>query len=910
MERTEALQLLEQLLDEALDGTGQVVSITGPTGSGKTELANQLATRAGDQGIRVLQTYASRAGVVAAPGIFGQLLEACTSSALLRRLTMAAPADIRSPQFILGICHELLRSAARTPLLLIADDVHLADADSFQGLLYLIRHVRTAPVMLVLVVSEYSQQTIPLFHAELFREPHHRQIHLQPLSEAGVTGVLADRLDEATARRLAPATLAASGGNPLVVRALVEEHLTQFTEPDKEPLSPGEASATAVLACLHHSGQPCLEVARAIALLGGRVAPELISRLVSMPRFLVERYTTELSEAGLLGPDGMLRHPAAHCVILSDPDFDDAAELHHRAAELLHSEGETALRIAEHLIAADRAGRHWQIPVLRQAAEDALEEGKADLSLQCLDLALRDCPESRERALITAAKVRVEWRMNPARALSHFAGLLSAFEQGHLPDLEAIMLARALMWHGREGEAAAILTTIGSRAHTAEVREALISTEYSLSRTHPGAVAVWRGAPAQLRLQGDELGAAVPTEAGIWSLLQEGDHAASSRRAEELLRADLAPDYWRGPHANALCALLYAHELKRAEYWTTRIYQDGEPEGFRTWQAVQSVILSEIARRRGDLPEAARLAEEGLCLMGPRAWGPQIVLPLATLISTAAAAGHGRVAEQWLSCPLPELVPKTRYYLHYLEAVGQYHLAEGRHLLALRNFLACGRQMKRWGMDLPGIASWRLGVAEALLGLGQTERAVKMLDEQAEQPGAQYPRVHGRVLRLRAATVKPRQAVALLRESADLLDRDQLPVELLATLIDLNRCYAELGDSHRARFTARRIWQIAARCGAEALVRRSLLPEFAAPGVVAGAVSRAAEDDVYTVLSDAELRVAELAVRGHTNREIAARLYITVSTVEQHLTRVYRKLRVGGRADLQSRLDPKLRGTA
>ena len=48
--------------------------------------------------------------------------------------------------------------------------------------------------------------------------------------------------------------------------------------------------------------------------------------------------------------------------------------------------------------------------------------------------------------------------------------------------------------------------------------------------------------------------------------------------------------------------------------------------------------------------------------------------------------------------------------------------------------------------------------------------------------------------------------------------------------------------------------------------------------------------------------MATLAARGDTNREIARRLYITVSTVEQHLTRVYRKLNVAGREDLAVRL--------
>ncbi|MFF0449863.1 helix-turn-helix transcriptional regulator [Streptomyces sp. NPDC004609] len=59
-----------------------------------------------------------------------------------------------------------------------------------------------------------------------------------------------------------------------------------------------------------------------------------------------------------------------------------------------------------------------------------------------------------------------------------------------------------------------------------------------------------------------------------------------------------------------------------------------------------------------------------------------------------------------------------------------------------------------------------------------------------------------------------------------------------------------------------------------------------------------------TSLSDAERRVAALAVKGHTNREMARKLSGTVSTVEQDTTRAYRKLDVRNRADLPIRLQP------
>ena len=52
-------------------------------------------------------------------------------------------------------------------------------------------------------------------------------------------------------------------------------------------------------------------------------------------------------------------------------------------------------------------------------------------------------------------------------------------------------------------------------------------------------------------------------------------------------------------------------------------------------------------------------------------------------------------------------------------------------------------------------------------------------------------------------------------------------------------------------------------------------------------------------LSPAERRVADLAALGRRNREIADALHITPSTVEQHLTRVYRKLSVARRGELR-----------
>jgi DNA-binding CsgD family transcriptional regulator len=55
-------------------------------------------------------------------------------------------------------------------------------------------------------------------------------------------------------------------------------------------------------------------------------------------------------------------------------------------------------------------------------------------------------------------------------------------------------------------------------------------------------------------------------------------------------------------------------------------------------------------------------------------------------------------------------------------------------------------------------------------------------------------------------------------------------------------------------------------------------------------------------LTETERRVAELAAQGRTNKEIAAELFMGVSTVESHLSRVYRKLGIRSRSRLGARL--------
>jgi DNA-binding CsgD family transcriptional regulator len=117
---------------------------------------------------------------------------------------------------------------------------------------------------------------------------------------------------------------------------------------------------------------------------------------------------------------------------------------------------------------------------------------------------------------------------------------------------------------------------------------------------------------------------------------------------------------------------------------------------------------------------------------------------------------------------------------------------------------------------------------------------------------------------------------------------------LLQTLTDLEYALTQLGEVRQASAAAHKAHSLAKLCGA--VPPQPILAQRVAPATTAGSLVRGAT--ATAALSDAERRVATLAAQGYTNQEISKWLHVTVSTVEQHLTRVYRKLKVG-RAQLR-----------
>ena len=105
-----------------------------------------------------------------------------------------------------------------------------------------------------------------------------------------------------------------------------------------------------------------------------------------------------------------------------------------------------------------------------------------------------------------------------------------------------------------------------------------------------------------------------------------------------------------------------------------------------------------------------------------------------------------------------------------------------------------------------------------------------------------------------------------------------------------------VGDKRAAISQLRRARHRLADLGAEPFVARCD-DELVACGLPSG---RASVDPLG--LTPSELTVAHLVAQGLSNREVAARLYVSAKAVEYHLGHIYAKLGITSRRQLSSRL--------
>jgi len=239
-EREPALALLQSALDGLEAGRGSAVALVGGHGSGKSALLAWAARTAADRGLQLLTAAGREHERELQLGVALQLFETriAAASAPERELLMAGPAAAALPLFHAGpsagqgeaagaLVHGLYRLAANLaadePLVLVIDDLDMADAATLRFILYLVGRLEAVPVALLLACGSAVPGHGRDILDELLAHPATRRCAVEPLSSEGTAGWLRASFFPDAADRFCTAVHDASGGSPWLIGELCRE---------------------------------------------------------------------------------------------------------------------------------------------------------------------------------------------------------------------------------------------------------------------------------------------------------------------------------------------------------------------------------------------------------------------------------------------------------------------------------------------------------------------------------------------------------------------------------------------------------------------------------------------------------------------------------------------------------------
>ncbi len=858
----------------------------GDVATGKTAVFDAFAEMVAAEGAVFLGVTASRDERDVPLGVIGQLFalqglpgdrREQVSGVLdeeARALSERYSGNGRVPNLLVmrKLAKELSVAAESVPVVIAVDDAHYADAESLNCLFFLARRTRSAKILFFVGGNDRPGLQLARFYAELPMQPRIRHIRLKTLSLHGVSEMIAASLPGTERNYLTTTIHEISAGNPLLVRALVEDYQPAAGRHSAETL-PGEAFKQAVTACFYRCGPPTMALVRALAVLDTDVPIAVLAEILELGPGPVAAIADTLEKMGMLA-SGRFRIAAARTAVLESMSADELPALHERVARVLHLHGADSSVLASHLIATEGRQVPWAVPILLEAGERALEEDDVALAIDCFRVAHKAGADLPQQAVIRAALARAEWRQDPGAAARHLPQLVEAAMAGHLGCQNMMNLVNYLLWHGDPDS-------------TADVLEAARRTFKEDAENDPETAALFEAVQHSRHL----FYSAVFPDPGPGP---RRFGAELTDEAARILEGTRLGDGTLATIAAALGSLVSADRLDLAADWCAALAEEAADRRVPTWQAVVAAIQATVDLRRGRMAAAERSACTALSCLSPRGWGVAIVGPIANVVLATTAMGRHEDAGTYLSLPIPEAAFQTLGGLFYLRARGCYYLAVGRPYAALDDFQTCGDLMTKWDIDLPTVVPWRTDVARACIQLGKIGQARDLVLEQIDRLGPDQTRTMGVSLRVLATISDLEQRMGLLTRAAEALEESGDRYELTLTMVDLAAACFALGQESEGQAHLRRAQRLAEESAVE-LPRMESFPQGAAePVASAERPAGALPDD----LSGAELRVAALAAQGYKNRQIAGRLFITVSTVEQHLTRVYRKLKVNRRRDL------------
>jgi DNA-binding CsgD family transcriptional regulator len=823
----------------------------------------------------------------------------------------------------------LERLGVRRPLVLLLDDLHWADGETIELVSHLLRH---PPASHVLIAMAYRPGQVSAALADAValarRDGRCELLELTPLTPVEAEELLgADVAPEARSELFRE-----SGGNPFFLEQLAR---AVATPAERRPASgaptppPGADDAEvppAVVAALEIELASLAEPERAL-LTGAAVAGEpfeidlaalageidMAAALPALDALLVSDLVRSTDSPRRF----QFRHPLVRRAVYGTVGPGWLLAAHGRVAAALRARGAPVTALADHVARSAAPGDEDAIAALIDAGNAAAVRAPATAAHwfgAALELLPGDDRDRRLGLLVSLAATQgAAGRLEESRQTLWDVLAELPPEQRELRARAATFIARIDHALGRQGEARSLLERTLAELPEPRSREAaMLTVELVMDHLFTAEFEPMRPLAERALELAQDLGDPL-LEAAAWAGVAHGAHTLGDipaaldavRRGGALLDslddADCAPMleafWWLGTAEDVL--ELWDDCVRHMERGIQLARIFGVNFVFVALTQAIAVALGwhgPLGRAR----EAAQAAVEAAHLSGNP---PSMVYAYTTQCFVLTQSGEAREAVR-----AGEQAVESARSLRQGLFVALPHANLGAALLEAgepeRARVQLLEAQARGAVVHWGRCWWEAWMCEAELALGHlddaerwAEQATRTAEEEIGLAGhhgaAQLARA-----RVRAARGEHAAAAEGALEAAGIFASGGRPAQAGRARIAAARVLAEAGDRERAvaeleRARAELIEAEAPRLADEAARELRKLGQR-----VARAGARAGRSNGLAALSARELEIAELVATGLTNREIAADLFLSEKTVENHLSRVFAKLGISSRAAL------------
>ena len=901
--RDEELALLDGFLTAQPLG-GALLLDAGP-GLGKSTLWETGVAAARRQGLRVLASRPADAEATMAFAALIDLMDGVESArfaalpapqrqaldvALLREVATGPPPEAHVVS--VGLLNALRTLSADEPVLVAIDDIQLLDPPSAAALAFVARRLGEHRVSLLL-----AKRRGPVCAVERAFEPAGpRRVEPGPLSLGAIRHLLVTRLGLTLPRPVLRTVVDSTQGNPLfaleVGRRLVEDGPPAIGQQLPVPAAvedllgtrvgrlPDDVRHTLLLAAL----RPGMRVEQVAGLAGPGAVEAAVEASV----------VTEL--------DGAVRaaHPllAAAAVQSAEPAVRRAA---HLALAGVTPEGE--LRARHEALATEGADPDLASRVARAAADSAAR-GAPQAAVELAEHALRLTPATAtepdrdERALELAGYLRVAGEKR--RLTELVAPMLDTLPPGAIRARALLLLCSGEISGNEDIERyhALALTESGTDARSrADVLSAMAENVCGVRVERVAETEAWAEEALQAVDGVDPSAERRALYALAWARSLGGrpvDDVCERFGAVPAQTSYLvtSPERVRGQR------LVWRGEVAAARAVLDRLLAAADERGEPSSYALQRLHLCELELRTGRWEVAERILDE---------WAESVDSellhwPMYERCRALHAAGRGLVDEgrRWAAeaRSRAEEAGVRWDQLEAARAAGTVELLAREPKGAVEHLRPVWEHTQREGVRDPGTFPVAPELVEALAELGLVDDALAVTDR-LDELATEQEHPWGR------ASVGRCRGLVGLAESYDERSAD--------ALAEAGRAYGRLGLHHEAARSMLSLGRAERRYKKWGRAREALERAAASFDELGSAAwAEAARSELARVgarrpaqvgeLTATERQVAELAAEGMSNKAIATRLVVTVSTVEFHLSRTYAKLGIRSRAQIAGRL--------